>query len=575
MKSRILILFNQIFALGLLLLLAGCGGGGSSSTTTRTGTISAKVVTSDAPQSIAEKSATTATKSVITQPGVTTVKLSVSGPGMNTISKTFPVSDGKGVVDGIPVGVDRQLNVQGLDATGVILSAGEVKNITVQQGQTSDVGTVSLTPTGSSTISGTVTMDGSGLAGVTVFVGAYMATTIADGSYSINGVPNGSYNLTATKSGYNFSPTSIQIKVNNANITGQNFTGILSSYSISGTVTINGSGLAGVTIATNGGSATTLSDGSYTISGLLSGSYTLTASKNGYSFSPASITVPLNNANVTGQNFNGTLIPTSFNITGIVTFNGSGLAGVSVTAGSFAATTLSDGSYSITGVPNGSYTLSASKSGYSFSPSSIPITVSNANITGQNFTGAATPTTITVTGYVKDQSTLQGVSGVVVNFTSAGVVKSATTASDGSFSVSLLSGEYTYATVKSGYSPISSSVTFASSPANQAPLVVNPILITNQVTSTSLVGNWYVTEASATSWSMTCNFLQGGTGTCSEMGYPWNAVWNFNQDTRFFTMGPSTGGGGMYGTISGTADNFYVDGHWYSGSPGYFHWIRQ
>ena len=77
------------------------------------------------------------------------------------------------------------------------------------------------------------------------------------------------------------------------------------TYSIAGTVTSGGVGLAGVTITDGTRNAATDSSGNYTLSGVPSGSYTLIPSLNGYSFSPASLSVSVS-GNVTGQNFTGT-----------------------------------------------------------------------------------------------------------------------------------------------------------------------------------------------------------------------------------------------------------------------------
>jgi hypothetical protein len=58
-------------------------------------------------------------------------------------------------------------------------------------------------------------------------------------------------------------------------------------FSISGTVTFNGQGLAGVRInAGNIAFATTAADGTYTVSGLQAGTYGVVASKLGYRFTP-------------------------------------------------------------------------------------------------------------------------------------------------------------------------------------------------------------------------------------------------------------------------------------------------
>jgi YVTN family beta-propeller protein len=74
----------------------------------------------------------------------------------------------------------------------------------------------------------------------------------------------------------------------------------VTSYSVSGQVTYNGNGLAGVTISFSDGlhSVTTNSQG-YWSQGGLTGSVTVTPSLSGYTFTPSSITVtgPSNNVN--------------------------------------------------------------------------------------------------------------------------------------------------------------------------------------------------------------------------------------------------------------------------------------
>ena len=80
-----------------------------------------------------------------------------------------------------------------------------------------------------------------------------------------------------------------------------------STWSVSGTVTTGtGVGIAGVTVGTGSASTTTNSSGAYTLGGLANGTYTLTPSLSGYTFSPASSSVTISGANVSGKNFTGT-----------------------------------------------------------------------------------------------------------------------------------------------------------------------------------------------------------------------------------------------------------------------------
>jgi outer membrane protein assembly factor BamB len=81
-----------------------------------------------------------------------------------------------------------------------------------------------------------------------------------------------------------------------------------STYSVTGQVTLSGggTGLSGVAITTSEANTTTDSSGNYTLAGLVNGAYTLTPSLSGYTFSPASLSVTIDGADVTGKNFTAT-----------------------------------------------------------------------------------------------------------------------------------------------------------------------------------------------------------------------------------------------------------------------------
>src|SRR5262249_11319761 len=120
--------------------------------------------------------------------------------------------------------------------------------------------------------------------------------------------------------------------------------------------------------------------------GLSNGTYTVTPSKAGYTFSPASQTVTVNGAGISGVNFTSTLIPT-FTISGTV--SGAVASGVSLAptrASGGPTPTDASGHYSFSGLSNGTYTITPSKAGYTFAPSSQTVTVSNANPPSVNFT---------------------------------------------------------------------------------------------------------------------------------------------------------------------------------------------
>jgi hypothetical protein len=211
------------------------------------------------------------------------------------------------------------------------------------------------------------------------------------------------------------------------------------TYSISGTIT----GGSGATVTLSGAAtATATADGSgnFSFNGVADGSYIITPSETGLAFSPVSQSVTVNNANVTGVAFTST--GQTYSISGTIT----GGSGATVTlSGAATATTTANGSgaFSFTGLANGAYTITPGKAGYTFSPSSQPVTVSNANVSGVSF--AATALTYSISG------TISGVGGATVTLSGQ---SSATTTADGSgnFSFSgLINGGYVITPTLTGY----------------------------------------------------------------------------------------------------------------------------
>jgi len=90
----------------------------------------------------------------------------------------------------------------------------------------------------------------------------------------------------------------------------------------------------------------------------------------------------------------------TYSVSGTIT-NGSGVGinGVNVSNGSASTITNSSGTYTLASMANGTYTITPTLSGYSFSPANRSVTVSGANVTGQNFTGTATSNANPVANY--------------------------------------------------------------------------------------------------------------------------------------------------------------------------------
>src|SRR5690606_6503971 len=99
--------------------------------------------------------------------------------------------------------------------------------------------------------------------------------------------------------------------------------------------------------------------------------------------------------------------PTTYSVSGTVsTATGVGIAGVTVSTGSVSTTTNSSGAYTLGSLANGGYSLTPSLGGYAFSPSSRSVTVSGANVSGQNFTGTPTASNAPVANFTFTTSTL-------------------------------------------------------------------------------------------------------------------------------------------------------------------------
>jgi len=161
------------------------------------------------------------------------------------------------------------------------------------------------------TISGTVS--GAVASGVTVnLTGTSSGTTTTDslGNYSFTGLSNGGYTVTPSKAGFTFTPASLPATINNANVSPINFTSAaVPTYTISGTV--SGAVASGVTVnltGTSSGTATTDGSGNYSFTGLSNGSYTIVPSKSGFTFTPASQSATVNNANPPSVNFTSQVV---------------------------------------------------------------------------------------------------------------------------------------------------------------------------------------------------------------------------------------------------------------------------
>jgi hypothetical protein len=219
--------------------------------------------------------------------------------------------------------------------------------------------------------------------------GSASALTNSAGYYTVE-VPAGPCTLTPGLAGTVFTPAMRTLTVGSSNVAGQNFTAF-PAFTISGhAATSGGKPLANVQIICTGSpavaSTTTNASGDYTLLAA-NGAYTVTPLLSGYHFQPASRSVTVNGANLTGQNFTGA--PTIV-MGRITTSSGAATPGVSVTrtGSATAVQTNSAGYFTFTNVPDGTCTITPGFSGYYFTPNARTITVNGADVLGQNFVGA-------------------------------------------------------------------------------------------------------------------------------------------------------------------------------------------
>ena len=231
------------------------------------------------------------------------------------------------------------------------------------------------------------------------------------------------------------------------------------TWSISGSLGSSGSG---ATMKLSGAMSVTITadtSGNYAFTGLANGTYTVTPSKTGYTFSPASQSVTVNTANLSGVNF--TAVPQTWSLSGTISPSSTGSGATVTLAGPTRATATADasGNYTFSGLPNGAYTVAPSKAGYTFSPASQSVTINSANLSGVNFTAA--PQTWSLSGTISPSSTGSGATVALGGASNATVTADAS----GNYTFQGLgNGTYTVTPSKSGYSfsPANQSVTISS-----------------------------------------------------------------------------------------------------------------
>ena len=320
-------------------------------------------------------------------------------------------------------------------------------------------------PVGS--IAGTVSIEGTGIDGVSVNLSNGNTTTTAGGgSYRFDNVEGGAYTVTISgfPSDATFDATSAAATISSA---GQsvtlNFTGAyIRTASVMGTVTVENMGLGGVTVALSGvssASAVTDDNGQYAFTGLRMGNYSVEISgfdndEVGFSNTAAAVTVGVGESKIIS--FDGTYLRTA-GIMGRVSVDGEGLEGVTVSlAGGPDATdmtTMTDasGQYSFAKLRAGDYAVGISgydTDDFEFEVTSQSVTVALGETANVPFEGVVLRTS-GISGRVSVEGA--GLEGVTVTLSAADAEDmTAMTDAGGLYAFSgLAAGDYTVSTALS------------------------------------------------------------------------------------------------------------------------------
>ena len=186
--------------------------------------------------------------------------------------------------------------------------------------------------------------------------------------------------------------------------------------------------------------------------------------------------------------------PQTYSISGTISPVAGGNGATVTLSGAAGATTTanSSGNFTLSGLANGTYTVTPTRAAYTFSPSSLSVTVSGANITtGLNFTATAQGGTQSISGTI---SPVTGGSGATV--TLSGAAGASTTANS--------AGNYTFTGLANGNFAVTPSRTgYTFSPTTQA-VTVNGANVTGL--------NFAATAVQTLSISGTITPAAGGSG---------------------------------------------------------------
>ncbi|NLO91196.1 MAG: hypothetical protein GX410_04295 [Elusimicrobia bacterium] len=306
--------------------------------------------------------------------------------------------------------------------------------------------------------SGSVTLNSSALAGALISVSGSTTTAVSsasDGTYSVNLPVGGNYTLTPSSNSYTFTPASVSSAAFVADMA-QDFASVAATKQVSGTISLGGNPMPGVTVSVSGdasASATTDSSGNYSFTLVSGGSYTLAPAKTNYTFSPVNASTASLAANWT-QNFTASTV--TYTVHGMISHGADSLAGITIDiSGGYIGSIVTDshGNFSVSLDAGNTYTLAPSDSGYTFTPvSATTATLSgtwtanfNAGSSGYSFSGTIKKSGV---GLASVAVSLSGSSAASTNTDSNGAYSFTGLSAGGSYIVTPSSSGYLFTPTK-------------------------------------------------------------------------------------------------------------------------------
>ena len=372
------------------------------------------------------------------------------------------------------------------------------------------------------TISGTVTIDGSGAAGLTATLSSGATqTTNTSGAFTFADVVAGSYTVTISGHPEDVTfPAATQSATiaSNGQTVQLNFPGqYIRSSSVVGNVVASDAMmsatdsdgqpdvLAGVTVTLTGDHAmaepqqTDMSTGGYAFTGLRAGTYTVEISgfPEDVAFDEVSMTVEVGVGDVGKANFEGAYIRTAA-VEGRVIIEGEGLAGVMVTLvggpgnDSYTKTTGANGEYAFTELRPGDYQVSISgydPEDYEFASNSHDVSVDLEETETVTFTGVLLRTA-GISGRVSVEG--MGLPDIAVTLSGAADASAMTDASGQYAFAGLAAGDYTVSIAVESEAYVFESMSSDVSVADDATEIVN--FEGSHATTASVSGMLFIDE---------------------------------------------------------------------------------